>query len=253
MRLRLLRHATLIVELAGLRLLVDPMLGAPGSAPPVENTANDRRNPLVPLPVPATRAVEGVDAALITHLHGDHLDPTGIELLPNGLPLVGQPEDEASLRGHGFTAFTPLPHGAEHQLGPVAITATPGRHGTGEIGEAMAPVSGFVLRAPGEPVLYVAGDTIWCDEVAQALDDHRPDVVVVNAGGARFTSGDPITMTGADALATAEHAPQATVVAVHLEAINHCLEDRAALAAATEGRVRIPADGEWLELGTTGR
>jgi L-ascorbate metabolism protein UlaG (beta-lactamase superfamily) len=249
MRIRLLRHATLIVELAGRRLLIDPMLGAPESVPPVENTANDRRNPLVALPDPATRAVEGVDAALITHLHSDHLDPTGIELLPNGLPLVGQPEDADTLRGHGFTAFTPVAHGATHDLGDgLAVTATPGRHGRGEIGAAMAPVSGFVLRAPGEPVLYVAGDTIWCEEVARALDEHRPDVVVVNAGAAQFTTGDPITMTGGDALATARHRPTATVVAVHMEAINHCLEDRAATAAATQGRVRIPADGEWLEL-----
>ena len=249
MRIRLLRHATLLVECADRRILVDPMLGAPGSAPPVEGTANTRRNPLVALPDPAARSIEDVDAALITHLHSDHLDPTAVELLPDELPIVGQPEDEAILRGHGFAAVIPLAHGEEHDLGDgLSITATPGRHGTGEIGAAMAPVSGFVVRAPGEPVLYVAGDTIWCEEVAHAIDTHRPDVIVVNAGGARFLTGDPITMTGADVLATAEHAAQATVVAVHLEAINHCLEDRAALAAATGGRVRIPADGEWLEL-----
>ena len=247
MRIRLLRHATLIVELAGRRLLIDPMLGAPESAPPVEGTANARRNPLVALPVPANRAVEGVDAALITHLHSDHLDPTAIDLLPPGLPLIGQPEDEATLRGHGFTAVVPVAHGAEHDLDGIAITATPGRHGTGEIGAAMAPVSGFVLRAPGEPVLYLAGDTIWCEEVASALDAHAPAVVVVNAGAAQFTTGDPITMTGADALAVVEHAPEATVIAVHMEAINHCLEGRAAHAEATGGRVRIPADGEWIE------
>ena len=248
MRIRLLRHATLIVELAGLRLLVDPMLGAPESAPPVEGTDNQRRNPLVALPEPATRAVEGVDAALISHLHSDHLDPTAVELLPNGLPLVGQPEDAEALKGHGFTAFTPVAHGARHELDGISISTTPGRHGRGETGRAMAPVSGFLVRAPGEPVLYLAGDTIWCEEVARTLDEQQPDVVVVNAGAAQFSGGDPITMTGADALATARHLPSATVVAVHLEAINHCLEERAATAAATLGQVRIPADGEWLEF-----
>ena len=95
------------------------------------------------------------------------------------------------------------------ELGGVRVARTGGRHGTGEIADAMAPVSGFVLAAPGEPTLYIAGDTVWCDEVAAALDAHRPDVVVVNAGGARFTEGDPITMTAEDVVAVARHAPRA--------------------------------------------
>lgn len=250
MRLRLVRHATLVLELASSRLLVDPQLDPPEARPPVEGTANDRRNPLVALPEPATRFVEGADAALITHLHADHLDPTAIELLPWGLPLLVQPEDEAALRDHGFTRVHPVQEA--HELEGIAVSRTAGRHGVGAIGDAMAPVSGFVLRAPGEPVVYLAGDTIWCDEVASALDRHRPDVVVVNAGAAQFLEGGPITMTAADVIETARAAPQAVIVAVHLEAVNHCLEERAALAAAVgeaglSGSVEIPADGEWTE------
>ena len=114
-------------------------------------------------------------------------------------------------------------------------------------------MSGFVLSAPGEPTLYVAGDTVWCDEVAAALDAHAPDVVVVNAGGARFTRGDPITMTADDVVAVAAAAPGARVVAVHLEAINHCLETRADLhqrlrAEGLEGRVTVPEDGALVPL-----
>lgn len=47
MRVRLIRNATLSVELAGRRLLVDPMLDPAGARPPVENTLPERRNPLV--------------------------------------------------------------------------------------------------------------------------------------------------------------------------------------------------------------
>ena len=47
MQLRLILHATLLVEIAGRRLLVDSMLGEAGSAPPVECSTNDRRSPLV--------------------------------------------------------------------------------------------------------------------------------------------------------------------------------------------------------------
>jgi hypothetical protein len=48
-------------------------------------------------------------------------------------------------------------------------------------------VSGFVVDG-----VYVAGDTIWCEEVREALEMHRPRAVVVNASGARFLEGDPI-------------------------------------------------------------
>lgn len=116
----------------------------------------------------------------------------------------------------------------------------------------MAPVSGFVVRAEGSPGLYVAGDTIWCDEVEQALQTHSPEVVVVNAGAARFLEGDPITMTAEDVAQVCRSAPEARVIAVHMEAINHCLLTRNELAEALDGqglagRVEIPADGETLE------
>ncbi len=114
-------------------------------------------------------------------------------------------------------------------------------------------MSGFVISAPGEPTLYVAGDTVWCDEVAAALAEHEPDVVVVNAGGARFTSGDPITMDADDVVAVAAAAPAARVVAVHMEAINHCLETRSDLhrrlrAEGLGSRVTVPEDGALVPL-----
>jgi L-ascorbate metabolism protein UlaG (beta-lactamase superfamily) len=251
MRLRLLRHATLIVEYKGHTLLVDPMLDDADARPPIQNSPNARNNPLVPLPIPTQECWKGVEAVLVTHTHSDHWDATAASLLAKQLPLFGQPEDEARFRSHGFTAVRAI-HEPVIWNG-IEITRTGGQHGTGEIGRKMAPVSGFVLRAPGEPVLYIAGDTIWCKEVEEVLGTFKPALAVVNAGAAQFLEGDPITMTADDVVTVCQHAPQAQVVAVHMEAINHCLLSRADLAFQLEAarviqQAAIPNDGDWVTL-----
>jgi L-ascorbate metabolism protein UlaG (beta-lactamase superfamily) len=246
MHLRLIRHATLRLELAGTRLLVDPMLDPAGAQPPVEDTENDRRNPLVELPEPAEVVVAGIDAVLLTHMHEDHFDDTAARLLPEGVPIFCQPEDAERLRALGFADVRPVETTAE--LGGIALTRTPARHGSGATAELMAPVSGYLLREGAGRTLYVAGDTVLYDAVEAVLDEQRPDVVVVNAGGARFSGGDPIVMDADDVVAVARRAAAARVVAVHLDAINHCVQTRADLHQRLhqEGltdRVTVPEDG----------
>jgi hypothetical protein len=63
-------------------------------------------------------------------------------------------------------------------------------------------------------------------------------------------------MTADDVVALARHAPGTPIVAVHLEAINHCLESREDLRArlraeGLEDRVSVPADGEVAMLART--
>jgi L-ascorbate metabolism protein UlaG (beta-lactamase superfamily) len=118
----------------------------------------------------------------------------------------------------------------------------------------MAPVSGFVLCAAGEPAIYIAGDTIWCEDVQAAIREHNPAIIVVNTGAAQFLEGGPITMSADDVIATVLASNVARVVAVHMESINHCLLTRADLsfqldAARVRERVAIPQDGEWVNPG----
>ncbi|MFS0840932.1 MBL fold metallo-hydrolase [Paenibacillus sp. 1P03SA] len=250
MKIRLIRNATLWLEYAGRHILVDPMLSAAEANPAIPNTANGRRNPLVPLPVPAEELLKP-DLVLVTHLHRDHWDGEAAERLPKDTPVLCQPGDAKTLAEQGFTAAAAVEE--ETAWGGLHIARTSGRHGTGDIGAAMGPVSGFVLRAEGEPAVYIAGDTIYCAEVAEALERHRPAVTVVNAGGAVFTAGDPITMTADDVVSVCRKAQQTRVIAVHMEAINHCLLTREALLARLEQeglseRTDVPADGQWLEF-----
>ncbi|MCS7460282.1 MBL fold metallo-hydrolase [Paenibacillus doosanensis] len=248
MKLQLIRHATLWLHYAGVTLLIDPMFGHQGANPPIANSANDRRNPLVPLPFAEAEKLRP-DAVLVTHLHRDHWDEAAAAALPESTPIWCQPGDETAFAAAGFASITAIAETFSFQ--GVKVTRTSGRHGTGEIGQRMGPVSGFVLQAEGEPTLYIAGDTIWCDEVKQALDAYRPEMTVVNAGGARFVQGDPITMDADDVADLCRYAPYTRVVAVHMDAINHCLVTRADLQAALAAagwlrQVAIPGDGEWV-------
>jgi len=167
------------------------------------------------------------------------------------MPLFSQPEDEQKFRSQEFTSVRAIADPAKWE--GMEISRTGGQHGTGEIGKAMAPVSGFVLRASGEPILYIAGDTIWCEEVAAAISTFHPDVIVLNAGAAQFLEGGAITMTAEDVIRACQAAPGAQVVAVHMEAINHCLLTRSDLAFQLEAarvieQVAIPQDSDWVAV-----
>jgi len=254
MKIHLLRHSTTIITIGGFNVLIDPMFAPAGSTDAIANTPNPRRNPLLDLPFSENRTLEmvkKVDGVIVTHTHNDHWDQKARELLPKSLPLFCQPEDYSKIQEAGFKAVHSVDDTFE--WGPLQLLRTGGQHGRGKIGRLMAPVSGFVLRASGEPVLYIAGDTLWCEEVEEAIEVHSPEVIVVNAGAAQFTSGGPITMTADDVIKVSNANPNGVVIAVHMEAINHCLLGREDLketlvAAGIASRVQVPEDGEQITI-----
>lgn len=250
MKIRHLRHATFHLHMQGVILLVDPVLSPAEQMTPIDNSPNQRRNPLVELPVSVAQ-VMAADGCLITHTHRDHFDTAAGEQLPKDLPVFCQPEDLDKLTLLGFTeiqAVNPVIHWKN-----IEIIRTGGQHGTGEIAKRMAPVSGYVLKSAAEPTIYIAGDTIWCPEVAEAITVHKPEVIILYGGAARFNQGDPITMGKQDIYQVCQHAPAAKVVVLHMEAINHCLLTREELKgfiqqAGLDNRVQVPDDGQWVDF-----
>lgn len=250
MKIKLIRHATLWLEYGGATFLIDPMLSAQGVNPPIMNSGDERRNPLVSLPGPVQQWLEP-DAVLVTHLHQDHWDAAAVEQLSKELPVYCQEGDGERIAAQGFERVTEIMDTGSMSVGGVTLTRTGGHHGTGEIGELMGKVSGFVFRAEGEPVLYLAGDTIWCEEVQQVIAGQTPEVIIVNAGGASLLSGGLITMNEQDVVEVCHCAPAASVIAVHMDTINHCHVTRELLKQRLEqegllSRVAVPLDGEWV-------
>jgi L-ascorbate metabolism protein UlaG (beta-lactamase superfamily) len=230
------------------------MLSPKGTMGPIANAANQNRFPLVDLPLSEAelqRMVGQLKGVLVTHVHRDHWDDRAKEILPKALPVICQAEDQEGIRQAGFSQVYPVHAKLDWQ--GIQVFRTGGQHGTGEIGKKMGIVSGYVLKAEGEPVLYVVGDTLWCPEVKEALQTYQPEAVVLYSGAATFLTGGPITMNADQVISVCREIPSAKVIVIHMEALTHCLLTRADLQKRLdqEGlahQVQIPKDGEVISL-----
>lgn len=251
-----IRNATLLIEYGGARFLIDPMLSDKGAFPGFPGTAHSQlRNPLVELPMPIDRIID-VDAVIVTHLHPDHWDEAAKSKLPKSLPIYAQNEADAALiRRDGFGDVRVLSDTSE--FNGVKLIKTEGQHGSdatiAAAGEVLGKVCGIVFQHPDQRTIYVAGDTVWNGFVESSIAQHKPDVIILNTGNAVVLGLDPIIMGREDVLAVHKAAPAATIVATHMEAINHCILSRADLKDFAEKQgfaesLLIPADGEVLAV-----
>jgi L-ascorbate metabolism protein UlaG (beta-lactamase superfamily) len=251
--IRLIRHATLTIEINKKKLLIDPMLSQKNVLDPVQNCGNDTRFPMVELPVTnaeLNQIIDEADAIVITHLHRDHWDTAAQNLIDKNKIIFCQPDDSEKIREQGFKNVQPI--NTLLNWGGLEIRRTGGKHGTGEIGKKMGKVSGFVFSYKNDTI-YLAGDTIWCEDVEEALIKYNPTVTILNAGEAKFLSGDPITMGPADIIKVHEKLPATKIIAVHMDTVNHCFIKRTDLLRALSNQefiapIAIPNDGELITI-----
>ncbi|UGQ44817.1 MBL fold metallo-hydrolase [Massilia endophytica] len=257
MKITQLRNATAIISIGAMRILVDPMLAPKGALPPLRLLGERVRNPLVELPPSAETELETVTHCLITHCqkgHFDHLDRAAKRWLrEKQIPVICTPHDAQHLRQRGLNV-QPLPehHAAPQPFFGGTIRTVRCTHGRGMVGLLMEHGVGYFIEMPGEPSLYLSGDTILTDTVRSFIAHHQPDVAVIPAGGAKFDLGHEIIMDAEEVLEFCRGFGGITV-ANHLEALGHCPVTRAQLASAARhaglgSRLLIPADGETLEF-----
>lgn len=252
MKFQQLRNATLIIEYAGKKFLIDPMLAEKGAFPGFDGTINSHiANPLVNLPVPMDEILD-VDAVIVTHIHPDHWDDAAIKLVPKGMLIFAQNEnDAAEIQGQGFKNIRVM--GENTVFDDITLIKTPGRHGgektIAEWADLLGHVSGVVFKHPDEKTLYIAGDTVWYEGVEENLKKYEPDVVVLNSGDAQVLGYEPIIMDKKDVYEVYKAASKATIIASHMESVNHAMLSRKELREflSEKGmtqRVLVPEDGE---------
>ena len=252
MKIRQIRNATLVIEYGGQRFLIDPWLAGKGAIPGFEGTPNNHlRNPTCELVVPINDIL-AVDAVILTHVHPDHWDEVAASVIPKDIPFFVQHfGDREIVKAAGFTNVRALTGNPEFE--GVKLIKTPGQHGSDECLQAaydiLGEVIGVVFKHPQEKTLYLAGDTVFNEYVVGNLRSYSPGVVIVNCCDAQVSGFGSIIMSKEDVQAVYRAVPHATIIASHMEAVNHATLTRAALRAfiAEKGmtdRVRVPEDGE---------
>jgi L-ascorbate metabolism protein UlaG (beta-lactamase superfamily) len=151
-------HATVLIELGGVRVITDPVLR--GRVGPL------RRHGARPAP----GLTRGLDAVLISHLHHDHADLPSLRGLGRDVPLLVSRGSGEFLARHGFTRVTELAPGEATRIGEATVTATEARHPGGGRFERASEAVGFLLSGRDRRI-YFAGDTDLFDGMGELAGD----------------------------------------------------------------------------------
>jgi L-ascorbate metabolism protein UlaG (beta-lactamase superfamily) len=146
-------HATVLIELAGQRVLTDPLLR--------RRIGHIVRH----APAPAPGVAEGLDAVLLSHLHLDHADTRSLRTLDRNVPVLAPRGAGGLLRRLGFRTVHEVAPGERVELGALSVTVVEAVHdGRRHPLAAQADALGFV--AAGAHRVYFAGDTDVFDGMA---------------------------------------------------------------------------------------
>ena len=234
-----------------MRLLTDPTLDPARSEYPTPHyTLRKTMGPALP-----AAALPPVDAVLLSHDHHfDNLDRAGRRLL-SGVPTVVTTVAGAERLGVG-TGLGPWQSTTlGSRPGPaLRVTATPARHGPPEADRG--PVIGFVLEREGEAgAVYLSGDTVWFEGVAEVARRFPVRTAVLFLGAARVAAaGDwPLTFTAEGAVEAARAFAAAAIVPLHFEGWEHFSESRPEVDAAfaragLADRLRWPVAGRPVPI-----
>ncbi len=244
---------TVLIEVAGWRLLTDPTFDPAGGDYRFGWGTGSRK---VAGPAVAASDLAPIDAVLLTHdHHGDNLDPAGRALLPSAGTVVTTVAGAGRLGG-GARGLAPWASTALEAPGRPAIrvTATPCRHGPPLSRPIVGDVIGFALAWEGQRhgVLWISGDTVLYEGLEQVAERLRVDAALLHLGAVRFPVTGPVhyTLTAREAVALCARLRPRVVVPVHYEGWGHFHEGRADVERELAG---APADiralFRWVPLG----
>ncbi|HMM96753.1 MBL fold metallo-hydrolase [Phycicoccus sp.] len=246
-------HASALVELDGVRLLLDPVWSERCS--PSQHVGPRR---LHATPVPLER-VGRVDAVVISHDHYDHLDMASIQTLATTtdavflVPLgIGAHLDVWGVPG---SRVVECDWGEGHDVGPVSVTAVESQHFSGRgLRRDGTLWASWVLAGPGGRVFF-SGDTGYFDGYPGIGAEHGPFDVSLMAVGAYDRAWRDIHLDPEEAVRATLELDGGLLLPIHwctfVLAPHPWAEpvERLLVAAATEGvRVAVPRVGDRVDV-----
>ncbi len=253
MQIHQIRNATIIITYNNKRFLIDPWLMPKDYMEGFEAGINSHiRQPRVELPIPVEEIVD-VDAVILTHYHPDHWDEFAAKALNKNIPFFVQSEEDLKIiQSLGFMDVRIIKEVSD--FAGIKLYKTDCQHGRREIIKPLCEQvglpydsMGIIFKSENEKTLYLAGDTIFCNEVKCALDKYKPDVVIVNACGAATVTGEKIIMDCNDIKTISDYIPNAIIIASHMDTVSHLTVTRDDIKNLKLNNVAVPGDDEILE------
>jgi L-ascorbate metabolism protein UlaG (beta-lactamase superfamily) len=245
---------TVLIQLAGWRLLTDPTFDPPGRK---YNFGWGTSSVKLAGPAIAASEVGPIDAVLLTHdHHDDNLDPSGRALLGSAGTVLTTASGSRRLGG-GARGLEPWASTVLEAPGkrPIEVIATPCRHGPPLSRPLAGDVIGFALRWDGQQhgVLWISGDTVLYHGVREVADRVDVDVALLHLGGVQFPVTGPLryTLTAKDAVELCRLIRPRTAIPVHYEGWKHFKQGREDVERAfAQAPEEIRRSLRWLPLGT---
>jgi L-ascorbate metabolism protein UlaG (beta-lactamase superfamily) len=245
--LTLIGGPTVLIEIAGLRLLTDPTFDEPGLYPSGSVTLEKLTGPAM-----TVAQIGPINAILLSHdQHADNLDHAGRTSLGNAHAIYTTRAGAERLGGaaRGLVPWQSAEINSDSGT-RLHLTATPARHGPVGIEPIAGDVVGFLIgvEAPGDAI-YVTGDTVWYEGVAEVARRYHPRSVILFAGSAKTRGPFHLTMDNNDAIEAARAFSGAKIVGFHKEGWAHFTESQEELAQAFLA-LGLGARLQTLEAGT---
>jgi L-ascorbate metabolism protein UlaG (beta-lactamase superfamily) len=255
LRVTWLGHSTMLLEIDGQRLLIDPVWGERAS--PV-SFAGPRRFYDAPLPLAELPAC---DAIVLSHDHFDHLDAGTVRaLVPRGFRWVVPLGVGAHLVAWGVREedVTELDWWEEASIGAITLTATPARHfaGRGVGAQDRTLWAGWAFAGPVHRAWY-SGDTAMQDELAEIGQRLGPFHLTMIEVGAYDAMWADVHIGPEQGVEAHELVRGDVMLPVHWGLFDLALHgwtepiERVVVAAAARGvRLAAPRPGEMIEPAT---
>jgi len=172
-----LGHSAFLLGLAGgKRMLLDPWIG----------------NPRCPAELARPEALNPIDLILVSHGHSDHVGEVVEIARSTGAPVVCMFEVGLYLAEKGLSTVRDMGIGGTQDVDGIAITMTQAIH-SGSIMDGnrivyLGGAAGFVVRAPGTPTFYFAGDTAIFGDMKMIGEIYKPEIAFLPIGD-HYTMG----------------------------------------------------------------